>query len=190
MTHSLCRRLPLRRNQSFVVWLAFHTRFLENAMAFHRWMYRGGRPNLLAKAMNRGWAFLHALGIAPGRYVTLEVVGRKSGKLISFPLVMATVDGQRYLVSMLGEEANWVQNIKASGGKATLRHGVSEQVVLKEIEGNQKASILKAYLQLAPGARPHVPISKDAPLAEFEAIMAQYPVFRIDPAELRSTTTK
>lgn len=119
-------------------------------MTFHRWMYRGGRPNLLAKAMNRGWAFLHTLGIAPGRYVTLEVVGRKSGKLISFPLVMAAVDGKRYLVSMLGEEANWVQNIKASGGKATLRHGISEQVVLKEIEGNQKAPILKAYLQIAP----------------------------------------
>jgi hypothetical protein len=159
-------------------------------MTFHRWMYRGGRPNLLAKAMNRGWAFLHTLGIAPGRYVTLEVVGRKSGKLISFPLVMAAVDGKRYLVSMLGEEANWVQNIKASGGKATLRHGISEQVVLKEIEGNQKAPILKAYLQIAPGARPHIPISRDAPLAQFEEIMAQYPIFRIDPVELRSTTTQ
>src|SRR6266540_4564420 len=59
---------------------------LEEAVALHRWMYRGGRPNTLAKILNRGSAILHSLGIFPNYFVTLEVVGRKSGKLISFPL--------------------------------------------------------------------------------------------------------
>jgi hypothetical protein len=40
---------------------------------------------------------------------------------------------------------------------------------------------LKAYLQRAPGARPHVPVSKDAPLADFEQIAPAYPVFRVGP---------
>lgn len=149
-------------------------------MALHRWMYREGRPNLLAKILNRGWAFLHSLGISPNYLVTLEVAGRQSGKTISFPLVLTVLNGERYLVSMLGEETNWVQNVKAAGGKAKLRHGLSEQVVLEEVDVRQRAPILKAYLQHAPGARPHIPISQDAPISEFEKIASQYPVFRLE----------
>ena len=149
-------------------------------MAIKRWMYRGGRPNPLTKIINAGWAFLHTLGIFPSRFVTLEVLGRKSGKTISFPLAMTEVNGERYLVSMLGEKANWVQNVKASGGRARLRHGINEQVILEDVESDQRAPILKAYLQIAPGARPHIPVSKDAPIPEFEKIASEYPVFRVD----------
>jgi hypothetical protein len=149
-------------------------------MAFKRWMYRGGRPNLFAKIQNRGWAILHSLGIFPDRFVTLEVAGRKSGKIISFPLAMLVMNGDRYLVSMLGDEANWVRNVRTAGGEARLVHGIREQVLLKEVDISQRAPILKAYLQIAPGARPHIPVSKDAPLSEFESIVSQYPVFRIE----------
>jgi hypothetical protein len=149
-------------------------------LTFKRWMYRGGRPHLLAKIINCGWAVIHALGIWPNYLVTLEVVGRQSGKTISFPLAMIVMTGERYLVSMLGTEANWVRNVKALDGKATLRHGKTEQVLLEEVPVDQRAPILKVYLQRAPGARPHWPIGKDAPLAEFEKIAAQYPVFRVD----------
>jgi len=148
-------------------------------MALKRWLYREGRPHLLAKILNRGWAILHSLGIAPNYLVTLEVLGRKSGKMTSFPLVMTVMNGERYLVSMLGEETNWVQNIKAAQGKALLRHGISEQVLLEEVDASQRAPILKTYLKLAPGARPHVMVSKDAPISEFEKISSKYPVYRL-----------
>ena len=149
-------------------------------MAFKRWLYRGGHPNLLAKILNSGWAFLHSLGIAPNYMVTLEVVGRQSGRLISFPLVMAIVNRERYLVSMLGEDANWVRNVHAAGGRAQLRHGRTEQVILREVEVSQRAPILKEYLHRAPGARPHISIALDAPLSKYEKIAAQYPVFRLE----------
>jgi len=149
-------------------------------MAFKRWLYRDGRPHTLAKILNRGWAILHALGIAPNYYVTLEVPGRISGKMTSFPLVMIPLNGERYLVSMLGAETNWVRNIQAAGGKAQLKHGVSEQVILKDVPVEQRAPILKAYLQHAPGARAHVTVNKDAPLAEFEKVASIYPVFRLE----------
>jgi hypothetical protein len=95
---------------------------------------------------------------------------------------MAVVNGERYLISMLGNEANWVRNLQATGGRATLSHGKREEVVLREIDPALRAPILKAYLGRAPGARPHIPISKDAPLAEFEKVASQYPVFRVEPA--------
>ena len=144
-----------------------------------RWYYRGGRPNVVAKFLNRIGAVMNALGVAPNYMVTLEVVGRKSGKTISFPLVMAVVDGERYLVAMLGEKANWVQNLRAAGGRATLRHGVTEEVLLEEVDAALRPPILKAYLKRAPGGRPHIPVDKDAPLAEFEKVAAEIPVFRV-----------
>ena len=64
-------------------------------MAFKRWMYRGGRPNGLTRLINLGWAVIHALGIMPDYLVTLEVVGRQSGKMIRFPLVMTILHGER-----------------------------------------------------------------------------------------------
>ena len=149
-------------------------------MALKRWMYRGGHPNQLTKIINKGWAIIHSMGIFPNQLVTLEVVGRQSGKMISFPLAMTVMNGERYLVAMLGEETNWVLNVKAAGGKARLRHGISEQVLLVEVDVRQRAPILKAYLQLAPGARPHISISKDAPVSEFENITSKYPVFRLE----------
>jgi F420H(2)-dependent quinone reductase len=149
-------------------------------MALKRWMYRGDRPNKLTKIINRGWAIIHSLGIFPDRLVTLEVVGRKSGKMTSFPLAMAGLNGEKYLVAMLGEKTNWVRNIRAAGGRARLRHGITEQVLLVEVDVSERAPILKAYLQIAPGARPHIPVNKAAPISEFEKISSRYPVFRLE----------
>jgi hypothetical protein len=44
-------------------------------------------------------------GLLSTRMVTLEVTGRRSGQLISFPLAVADYDGERYLVAMLGQNA-------------------------------------------------------------------------------------
>jgi len=149
---------------------------------FKRWLYRGNRPGTLARWRNRAWAIAHARGIAPDYLVTLEVRGRRSGRTISFPLVMAVVDGERYLVSMLGREVSWVRNVEAAAGRAVLRHGRTEQVRLEEVAPERRSPVLKAYLKRAPGARPHVAVDKDAPLEEFEAIAPQIPVFRVLPA--------
>lgn len=150
---------------------------------FKRWLYRGNRPHLLARGLNRGWAVLHAWGIAPGYLVTLEVRGRRTGRTISFPLVMATIGNERYLVSMLGTDAAWVANVRAADGHAVLRHGRRERVRLEEVAVGERAPVLKEYLRRAPGARPHVRVGKDAALGAFEAVAAEYPVFRVRPGE-------
>lgn len=150
-------------------------------MGIKAWLYRGGRPNWLARAINRGWAAVHSLGIAPNYLVTLEVPGRRSGRIISLPLAMVSLSGERYLVSMLGPDATWVRNVQAAAGNATIRHGRREQVRLEEVAPQLRAPILQLYLRRAPGARPHLPVDKDAPLAEFERVAAQFPVFRVLP---------
>ena len=148
-------------------------------MNVKKWLYRGGRPNRVATVINRCWAAVHALGVTPNYLVTLEVRGRRSGRKISLPMVMAAVEGERYLVSMLGAEVDWVRNVKAAGGRVTLRHGRREEVHLEEVAADRRAPVLKAYLKRAPGARAHLPVHKDAPLAEFEQVAAQFPVFRV-----------
>jgi len=148
-------------------------------MNLAKWLYRGGRPNWVATVLNRCSAAVHAFGIAPNYLVTLEVRGRRSGRRISLPLVMVIIGGERYLVSMLGAEVDWVRNVKAVGGNVTLRHGRGEEVHLEEVAVERRAPVLKAYLKRAPGARPHLPVHKDAPLAAFEQVSAQVPVFRV-----------
>jgi deazaflavin-dependent oxidoreductase (nitroreductase family) len=146
---------------------------------FTRWLYRGQRPNWIARIMNRASAAVASSGVTPNYLVTLEVTGRKSGRTVSLPVVVAVVDGQRYLVSMLGDNVQWVRNVRAAGGRAFLRSGGREEIQLEEVPTEQRAPILKAYLRRAPGARPHVPVKKDAALAEFEKIAAAFPVFRV-----------
>jgi hypothetical protein len=144
-----------------------------------RWLYRGGRPNLLARLQNRSTAVAFAAGILPKRAAALEIRGRRSGRVISFPAVIADFEGERYLVSMLGRNANWVSNLKAADGRAVLRHGRRETVHLDEVDSSASPPILRRYLQVAPGARPHIPVDRRASLAEFGRIAADYPVFRI-----------
>jgi deazaflavin-dependent oxidoreductase (nitroreductase family) len=146
---------------------------------FKRWLYRGQRPNWIARIVNRAWAALASWGVASNYLVTLEVTGRKSGRTVSLPVVVAIVEGERYLVSMLGEHVQWVHNVRAAGGRAVFRSGGREEVHLEEVPRDARAPILRAYLQRAPGARPHVPVNKDAPLAEFEQVAKAFPVFRV-----------
>jgi hypothetical protein len=62
---------------------------------------------------------------------------------------------------------------------------------LEEVERTLRGPIVRRYLACAPGARPHIPIDRDAPLEEFERLAPDIPVFRItlDPTDPRATTT-
>jgi deazaflavin-dependent oxidoreductase (nitroreductase family) len=156
---------------------------MELTHGVDRWLYRGKRPNRLARLMNRAWAGLAGAGMGPPRLVRLEVRGRQSGRMISFPVVVADYQGGRYLVSMLGEGTNWVRNVRAADGQVVLCHGRREMVHLQEVRPDERAAILRRYLECAPGARSHIPVGRRAPISEFEAIAGQYPVFRVTVPE-------
>ncbi len=143
--------------------------------------YPGGRPRRMTRFINSEGAWLSSRGILPEFMVMFEVRGRRSGRTLRIPLVVATLDGNRYLVSMLGENVDWVRNVRAANGDAVLRYGRVEAVSLREIPVAERAPILKAYLARAPGGRPHFDIDWNAPLSEFERVAPRYPVFQVQP---------
>lgn len=145
-----------------------------------RAMYAGGQANA-RRRLARFWALVFRLGIMPKRWVTLEVTGRRSGRTIRFPLGMAGWEGRWYLVPMLGGQCNWVQNVRAAGGHAVLRHRRAVHCLLVELPEDERPVILNRYLRKVPGARPHMPAGPHAPMADLAAIAPRYPVFLVVP---------
>jgi hypothetical protein len=96
-------------------------------------------------------------------------------------VVIATVEGKGYLVSMLGTDSDWVKNVEAAGGYAIIRQGHRRRVHLIAVPPDRRARILREYVRIASSGRRHFPLGVGAPLADFEAIAGRYPVYRIDP---------
>jgi len=145
-----------------------------------RLFYRNWRPTRLGRWINRLMCWWSGLGLPPKVQAALEVHGRKSGRTRSNPVVIATVEGKRYLVSMLGPESDWVKNVEAAHGEAVIRQGGRRRVRLAAVPPEQKAPILREYVRIAPSGRQHFPLPVGAPLSDFEAIAERYPLYRID----------
>jgi len=154
---------------------------VDLAHSLDRWLYRGNRPHRVAQALNGAWATLAGMGLGPRRLVRMEVRGRRSGRTISLPLVVADLEGERYLVSMLGDRSGWVRNARAAGGRVVLRHGDREEVRLEDVAQDKRGAVLRRYLECAPGARAHIPIDRNASIEALDEAAASIPIFRIRP---------
>ena len=95
------------------------------------------------------------------------------------PVVIADSEGAEYLVSMLGERANWVRNVRAADGVAVLRRGRRKAVHLEEIPVTARPAVIRRYAALAPGGRPHLGLPRDAPSEACQRLAPETPVFRI-----------
>jgi hypothetical protein len=98
----------------------------------------------------------------------------------------ARLGGEEYLVSLAGER-QWVRNVRAANGEATIVRGRRIPVRLTEVPVEERAPILVAYVgeraftrsprraaRLYFGLDPPVTVQQVQPLA------AKFPVFRID----------
>jgi F420H(2)-dependent quinone reductase len=70
--------------------------------------------------LNRLGVPLTSLGLAPRDAVTLEVRGRKAGKLRRIPILRTRYRDADYLVALAGE-SQWVRNVRAADGRAFIR---------------------------------------------------------------------
>ncbi len=120
------------------------------------------------------------VGLPPESWVALEVRDRESGRIRADAVVVATVAGHRYIVSMFGTISDWVHNLEAAHGDAVIAHRGSQRVRLVLVPPEERAPILQEYVRVASSGRKHFPLAVDALLAEFAAIATQYPVYRIE----------
>lgn len=148
------------------------------------------RSSIYERVMSRAWCWIVSRGLVPatwpGRPVigptTLEVKGRRSGLLRRVAVTWIEVDGSRYLVSMMGEESDWIHNVRAAQGRAVARRGRRRGVLLDELPVADRAPILQAWLSRAGRSsipRKYVGLDRDAPLEAFESIAPRWPVFRM-----------
>ncbi len=126
-------------------------------------------------------AWWSGLGLPPRLQATVEVRGGASGRRRSQVVVIARLEDQRYLVSMLGPRSDWVKNVEAAHGDAVIRQGRRHRVHLALVPPEERAPILREYVRIATSGRQHFPLPAGAPLSEFAAIAGRYPVYRIDP---------
>jgi deazaflavin-dependent oxidoreductase (nitroreductase family) len=147
-----------------------------------RLCYRDWRPTGFGRRVNRVQGWWCSLGLPPRLMATLEVRGRTSGRVRANPVVITKLDGERYLVSMLGTQSDWVKNLDAAHGDAVLRQGRRTRVHLALVPPGKRAPVLREYVRIAYSGRQHFPVPIGAPLAELDAIADRYPVYRIDLA--------
>ncbi len=129
---------------------------------------------------------LTSLGLAPADAVTLEVVGRRSGKKRRTAVVRVEHDGAAYTVALAGE-SQWVRNVRAADGAAVIRRRGSQRVRLVELPVADRPPIIKAYINRggkfrAKEAKFYFGLDAAPAMEQIRDIAAHYPVFRIERA--------
>jgi deazaflavin-dependent oxidoreductase (nitroreductase family) len=110
----------------------------------------------------------------------LTVRGRRSGTPRTVPVTPIDVDGSRYLVAPYGA-VGWVHNIRAAGGGALNRGGVTRRITAVETEGEEAGKVLMAYHgELVRIVGKYFELPENSGLADFVAIVPDHPVFRIE----------
>jgi len=133
--------------------------------------------------------FLTSAGLAPRDAATLEVRGRRSGKVRRVPILRTRHQGADYLVALAGE-SQWVRNVRADGGRAVIRRRGSHGVHLKELTCDERPEIIAEYLRAgrrrsgaeagAQQARFYFGLGPDPSIDDIRTIAEHYPVFRVD----------
>ena len=136
-------------------------------------------PTAIEAIFNRFFGWLVGLGLAPAHFYLLEVRGRKSGHLHSTPVDFLSHRGRRFLVAPRGY-TQWVRNAKAAGAVVLRRGRNADHYVVVEVEGWEKAAILKAYLDtFKRQVHRFFPAPAGSPVEEFVPLADRYPVFEL-----------
>jgi len=149
------------------------------------------RANAFVRINNAVISSLLRLGIKVWSFSLLTVRGRKSGKPIATPLAILIRDQKRYLIAPYGI-VNWVRNLRAAGGEATLVCGGNiEKIRAIELEPEAAALVFREALRSGPPGipavifrvyralqvLPYLNVTESSSLDEFEREVLTHPVF-------------
>jgi deazaflavin-dependent oxidoreductase (nitroreductase family) len=115
-------------------------------------------------------------GLRIGSQYLLTVPGRRSGRPRSTPISAATLDGHRYIVAAFPDAA-WVANVRAAGSAILSRGRRVESVRLVELPVEDRAPVLRAFLEQVRGG---VRFFGSPDPGTVAASAARYPVFRVE----------
>ncbi len=117
-------------------------------------------------------------GVAPFDIHLLTVTGRRTGQRYTTPVTVVGHAGGRWLVAPYGERS-WVKNARAAGFVELRRGRRHERVAVEEVPRDERAPVLRAYLDRNPSTRDLFDAARGAPLADFAAEADRHPVFRL-----------
>jgi deazaflavin-dependent oxidoreductase (nitroreductase family) len=131
------------------------------------------------KAFNAFLKSLLRVGMPFGNTVVLTVPGRKTGQPRSTPITLQVEGARRYAMAPYGEVA-WVQNVRAAGGRASVKsRGRAETVRLQEVAPAEAAPLLKKYMEAFGRVQPYFEAKPGDPVERFAAEADRHPVFEI-----------
>src|SRR5690606_8474851 len=113
----------------------------------------------------------------------------RTGVVRRTSLILLDHDGQEYLVALAGE-SEWVRNVRAADGRATLtRAGRRRAVRLEELPVADRAEVLQAYLwrggrrpgnrRIAREADVYFGLAGEPTLGQLRGVASRYPVLRV-----------
>jgi hypothetical protein len=151
------------------------------------------RVTTFTRINNRVISSLLRLGVPLWSFGLLTVRGRTSGKPIETPIAIIVQEGRRYLIATYGI-VNWVRNLRAAGGEATMtRSRRSEYIHAVELPPLAAAPILRTALRSGPPSipaplfrpyrqlviLPYLDVTATSSLAAFEREALNHPVFLV-----------
>jgi deazaflavin-dependent oxidoreductase (nitroreductase family) len=71
----------------------------------------------------------------------LVVRGRTTGRRYQVPVRVAVIDGQRYIMTMMGD-TQWARNLRAAGEAELILGSSTEKVRTRELEGQEQLDSL------------------------------------------------
>jgi hypothetical protein len=145
-------------------------------------------PSVWYQRLNWLGVLLTSLGLGPRDAVTLQVRGRKSGKLRRLPILRTRYRDEDYLVALAGE-SQWVRNVRVAHGHAAIRRRKTREVHLEELAPTDRSEIIAEYLRTghqrsgteanAKQARYYFGLDASPSLDDIRTIVDYYPVFRV-----------
>ncbi|MDQ3866252.1 MAG: nitroreductase family deazaflavin-dependent oxidoreductase [Actinomycetota bacterium] len=118
------------------------------------------------------------LGVGPSNTYLLTVPGRRTGRRYTTPVTLVDAGGERWLVAPYGERS-WVKNARAAGSVELRRGRSRERFEVAELAPEERARILRAYVECVPLVEKFFDAKRGAPVEAFAAEAARHPVFRL-----------
>ncbi|WP_084531700.1 nitroreductase/quinone reductase family protein [Nocardia miyunensis] len=143
------------------------------------------RYRRMTNTINRLITGLQRVGIAFGPMQLLTVTGRRSGRLLTFPIAVNELDGGRYIFQAFPKAA-WVANVRAAETVTLTRGRRSTTARLVELPVDQRGPVLRNLVAASPasvGSRFVTTGLADEATPEGVAAAAdRIAVFRVEPA--------